>query len=688
MHNDIYETFNKMAMTKIILNGVELHVEPGSTIMNACEQQGIEVPHFCYHEKLSIAGCCRMCLVEVEKNPKPVASCAWPVSEGMVIHTDSDKVKKARENVLELLLINHPLDCPVCDQAGECDLQDITLGYAKGEGEYDFNRRIVKNKNMGPLVKTVMTRCIHCTRCVRFMEEIAGAPEIGALNRGENMEITTYLEDNLHSELSGNLIDICPVGALTNKPNAFHARSWEYKKTQSIDVLDGVGSAIQIDSRDNEVFRILPLENDDINECWISDKTRFSYDGLLNQRLDTPYIRQNGSLIPASWDEAFSYIYNKLKNVEGKEFGALAGGLCDVEAIYMLNQFMEAIGSDYKDARPLNFKGRTYNRTDYLFNTSITGIEEADCILMIGCNPRIEAAMINARIRKRYLKGNVEIATLGAPTNVNYPVIDLGNSIKTLNDILEKKHPFSNTWFNAKKPMVILGYSSLFRRDSTKIQYLAQNLCAVANAFDATWCGYNILHTTAGIVGALDIGFYSKNYDAAAILDSCKNGTLKALYLMNVDDYDRTDFGDAFVIYQGHHGDKGAQNADVILPGVAYTEKTALYTNTEGRVQSTQKAVDAPGLAKEDWRIIKALADRLSVKIDIHDHETLRNRIKVIHPAYATLGQFIKDTPKITPLKSLDSLSNVPFTPYIKNFYMTDVITHHSMIMADCTKAQ
>lgn len=677
-------------MIKVSVDGKEIEVEEGSTVFQACETAGVEIPHFCYHPKLSIAGNCRACLVEISPIPKSIASCAYPVSESMIIKTDTEMVEKARKGVLELLLINHPLDCPVCDQGGECDLQDITLAYGPGESRFDLNKRIVPDKNMGPLVSTHMTRCIHCTRCIRFLDEVAGTHEIGALGRGENTEISTYLEHNLVSELSGNIIDICPVGALNNKPYAYQGRVWELEKTNSIDVLDAVGSNIRIDVRGLNVMRILPRQNDDINECWISDKTRFSYDANHNQRLDTPYIRQNGKLNAVSWDDAFAYIKENLKTIKPNEFAALAGGLVDCESAFMLKEMMRKMQSPHTDCRQADAQIVINNRTSYTFNTTISGIEDSDCILLIGTNPRIEATLINARIRKRFLRGDIDIASIGPHVDLTYKVENLGEDISVLKEILKQKHPFSKKWFKAKKPMLILGQATLYRKDSLVIQAIAQQLCQDANAFTEEWNGYNMLHTHAGQVGCLDVGFVPDEggFNTQEIIDYAKKGKLKAVYLLGVDTYGRSSLGNAFVIYQGHHGGKGAENADVILPGVTYMEKLALYVNTEGRVQMTQKAVQEPGLAKEDWKIIRALSEYLGMALPYDTQEQIHLRLASLCSAFKHIGKVMKNPIEKLPVQSYESLSHMPVEPFMTNFYMSDVITQHSKNMSNCVTAQ
>ncbi|MBP9752767.1 MAG: NADH-quinone oxidoreductase subunit G [Proteobacteria bacterium] len=675
-------------MVKILIDNEEVEVNAGSTIMEACAQKGVSVPHFCYHPDLSIAGNCRMCLVEVEKMPKPIAGCAFPVQEGMVIKTNSEMVEKARKGVLELLLINHPLDCPVCDQGGECGLQDQAVGYGKGCGDYEFERRLVSSKNMGPLIKTVMTRCIHCTRCIRFMDEIAGTSELGAVYRGEETEITTYLESNITSELSGNLIDICPVGALTSHPYAFQGRAWELLKIKSIDVLDAVGSNIELHVRENNVMRIVPFENREINDCWIGDKIRFSYDGFSKQRLDRPYIRQNKKLEESTWEDAFTFIKNRLKDIEPNQMAALSGGLTDAESAFALKEFMSVIGSPHLDSRPIKSYINPLNLGSYLFNSTIEGIDQSDCILLVGTNPKIEALMINTRIRKRFLKGNIKIALIGEECDLTYDFEHLGNSAQLLKEILDKKHPFSKQWFKAKKPMMIIGESALLRRDSNIILKMAQDLCEKANAFNEEWNGFNVLLSQTGIINGLETGFIpgKGGYSTEQILQKAKENTLKVLYLLNIDTFNRKDFGDdVFVIYQGHHGDKGAESADVILPGLLFTEKDASYVNCEGRVQQTNKAVEGPYLAKEDWKIIRALASFLNVRLTFDTLEQVRQKMGLFNKRFFNPGKILKMPLQPITVTVIEHLSNAPFETKIKNYYMTDVISRHSKTMATCT---
>lgn len=681
-------------MPRLTINEREVEVEDGSTVLQACERLGIEIPVFCYHPKLSIAGNCRMCLVQMGTSSKPVASCAMPATEGMVIKTNTPLVEKAREGVLEFLLINHPLDCPICDQGGECDLQDITRNYARGKSRFSLNKRAVKDKPLGPLIKTVMTRCIHCTRCVRFANEIAGSPEMGACGRGERMEITSYLEKAVTSELSGNMIDICPVGALTSKPYAFHGRPWELTKTETIDVLDAVGSHIRVDSRGREILRILPRLNDEINEEWISDKTRFACDGLKQQRLDQPYIRQKGKLTPASWEEAFIYIRKNLKGLSGQEMGALAGDQADCEAIVALKDLLTKLGSPHLDCRQDGSHWDARSRGAYLFNTTIAGIEKADLILLIATNPRHEAPLINARIRKRYLRSGLtnrlEIGLIGPANALTYPYDHLGDAAKTIKEVLEEKHAFSAKLKAANRPMLILGQGAMNRRDSLEILSLCQKIAEKYGLIQEDWNGFNALHTVAARVGGLDLGFLPQKggLDTAGILAAAHKGHLKALYLLGADEIPMTELGDTFVIYQGHHGDAGAHRADVILPGAAYTEKNATYVNTEGRPQHAIQAVQPPGNAREDWRIIRALSDVLGLPLPYDTLEAVRDRLIAVNAVFGSTDQVIPTPWQLLPLRTPETLSQLAFQLPISNFYRTDPISRHSPTMARCTRSR
>jgi len=569
-------------MPKVKVDGIEIEVENGISVLQACEIAGKEIPRFCYHERLSIAGNCRMCLVEMEKSPKPVASCAMPVAEGQVIYTNTEMVKKAREGVMEFLLINHPLDCPICDQGGECDLQDQSVKYGGGTSRYELNKRSVKEKYMGPLIKTQMNRCIHCTRCIRFAEEVAGVPELGSINRGENMEITTYLEKTLDSELSANVIDLCPVGALTSKPYAFEARPWELTKTETIDVMDAVGSNIRVDTKGWEVKRILPRVNEDINEEWISDKTRYACDGLLINRIDRPYIKKDGKLIECSWDEAFLKIKEEVSKTVN--VGGLVGGMVDLETIFALKDFLTKIsGSASIDFRQKDFYIDPSHLSNNLFNTSIAGIDESDLILLVGANPRLEATIINSRIRKNFINKRTEIFTIGNPGDQTYKIISLGDNLKVLKDIENNNSIFSEKIKTSQKPMIVIGESVLNSKQGRFVLETSKSILKKNNSLN----GLNILHQSASSVGAIMLQAYTNTNEVL------KN---EILYLIGADEIN-IDTKNKFIIYQGTHGSKNAKIADVILPGAAYTEKNGLYVNLEGRVQSAFKASFPPGNA-------------------------------------------------------------------------------------------
>ncbi|MFM9842858.1 MAG: NADH-quinone oxidoreductase subunit NuoG [Dongiaceae bacterium] len=674
-------------MPKLSIDGKEIEVPAGITVLQACELAGAEIPRFCYHERLSVAGNCRMCLVEMEKSPKPIASCAMPVGDGMVIKTNTPTVKKARNGVMEFLLINHPLDCPICDQGGECDLQDQAMAYGFDSSRYRENKRAVEDKDFGPLVKTEMTRCIHCTRCIRFSTEVAGVEELGATGRGEHMEVTTYVQKTLSSELSANIIDLCPVGALTSKPYAFMARPWELKKTESVDVMDAVGSAIRVDTRGNEVMRVLPRLNEAVNEEWISDKTRFACDGLKRQRLDRPYVRRDGKLQPASWDEAFAAIAKRLQGVAGHRMAAIAGDHADVEAMFALKELLSALGSTNMDCRQDGAMIDPRQRVGYLFNTGIAGIDQADAILIVGGNPRQEAPIINARIRKRFLQGGVKIGVIGPKLDLTYKYENLGAGPQTLAEIADGRHKFAEVLKAAKNPMLILGAGALRRRDGPAIHNLAQRAAQACGLVREGWNGFNLLHLAAGRVGGLEVGFVpgTGGRDVTGILTGAGEGEIEVVYLLGADEIEMAKLGKAFVIYQGHHGDAGAHRADVILPGAAYTEKSATYVNTEGRVQRTALAAFPPGDAREDWTIIRALSDVLGRRLPFDSINQLQRRLFTAIPRFQEL-----DTVKPAAWAEFGQPGNIdaaPFVMPIANFYMTDPISRASETMAQCTEA-
>ena len=665
---------------KVTVDGIEVEVEAGTTIMQACEEAGAEIPRFCYHERLSVAGNCRMCLVEVENAPKPVASCAMPVAPDMVVSTTSDTVKTAREGVMEFLLINHPLDCPICDQGGECDLQDQALGFGGDASRFEDNKRAVENKNMGPLVKTIMTRCIHCTRCVRFAQEVAGVPEIGAIGRGEDMEITTYLEASLDSEMSGNVIDLCPVGALTSRPYAFTARPWELRKTETIDVMDALGSNIRVDMRGREAMRIMPRNHDDVNEEWLSDKSRFVWDGLNTQRLDRPFIRRDGKLVPASWDEAFDLVESKLKG-KGDKTAAIAGDLVCAEGQFALKGLMDAFESPHVDCRQDGAK-ISGPRGNYLFNASIAGIEEADALLLIGSNPRLEAPVLNARIRKRYLAGDFPIAAIGEATDLTYQAEFIGAGADTLADLLAGKQSFADTLKNAENPMIIVGQGALTRDDGAAV------LASAIELAEKTGASFNMLHTAAARVAGLDLGLLpgEGGFDVAAMQEAAQSGALENIILYGADEIAGASLGNAFVVYIGSHGDRGAHRADVILPAAAYTEKQATYVNTEGRAQMTEQAATPPGEAREDWKIFRALSARLDITLPYDNLNALRAAMYEAAPHLAQLDEIVAADAPQAP--SHDGLGTDAFTYAVNDFYFTNPIARASAIMADCAKAK
>jgi NADH-quinone oxidoreductase subunit G len=679
-------------MTKIIVDGKEIDVSPDYTLLQACEEAGAEIPRFCYHERLSIAGNCRMCLVEVKGGPKPVASCAWavrdcrpgPKGEPPEISTRSPMVKKAREGVMEFLLINHPLDCPICDQGGECDLQDQAMGYGVDTSRFAENKRAVEDKYLGALVKTSMNRCIQCTRCVRFSAEIAGAPEMGATGRGEDMEITTYLEHALTSELQGNLVDICPVGALTSKPYAFAARPWELGKTQSVDVMDGVGSAIRVDTRGREVMRILPRLNEAVNEEWISDKTRHVVDGLRTQRLDRPYIRENGKLRAATWTEAFAAIAAKAGRIDGKRVGAIAGDLAGVEEMFALKELLAKCGSTNLAVQGGDAFDAKAGRASYIFNPGIAGIDQADALLIIGSNPRKEAAILNARIRKRWRTGQLKVGVIGAKADLTYDYDYIGAGTDSLSELVAGKGSFAEVLKNAKHPIVLVGAGATGRHDGTAVLSLAARLAADVAIKDG-WNGFAVLHDTASRVGALDIGFAPRagGLNAAQMTTF---GTLDVLFLLGADEIKVPD--GTFVVYIGTHGDKGAHRADVILPGAAYTEKAAFYVNTEGRVQIARRATFPPGEAREDWAIIRALSDVLGKKLPFDSQYALRQAIFKVAPHLVRVDQI--EAGNAADIKALGgkggSVEKTPFKSSVEDFYLTNPIARASAVMAECSR--
>jgi NADH-quinone oxidoreductase subunit G len=684
-------------MPLIKVDGREIEVPAEYTLLQACEVAGAEIPRFCFHERLSIAGNCRMCLVELKGSPKPVASCAWsvrdcrpgPNGEPPEVVTRSTMVRRAREGVMEFLLINHPLDCPICDQGGECDLQDQAMAYGVDGSRFKENKRAVADKYIGPLVKTIMNRCIHCTRCVRFSAEVAGVAELGATGRGEDMEITTYLEHAMLSELQGNVIDLCPVGALTSRPYAFQARPWELVKTESIDVMDALGSAIRIDTRGREVMRILPRLNEAVNEEWISDKTRFIWDGLKAQRLDRPYLRRRSLLEPATWNEAFAAIAAKVAATTPKRIAAIAGDLAGVEEMYALKRLMDGLGSPHLDCRQDGAKlDPRHGRAGYLFNPTIEGIDRCDAILIVGSNPRKEAAVLNARIRRRWRDGGVPIGLVGEKVDLTYPYDHLGAGPETLARIAAGEHDFARLLAEAKRPIILVGQGGLARPDGDIVLSLAAKI-ALSGEREEGWNGLAVLHTAAARVGGLDIGFVpgEGGHDVIGIVAACAAGEIDVLFLLGADEIAVDALGETFVVYVGTHGDAGAHRADVILPGAAYTEKSATYVNTEGRPQMTARAAFPPGEAREDWAILRALSDAVGKRLPFDSLAELRRLLYGDHPHLMRL-----DRVEAAPADALKALaarsgapSREPFRPAVADFYLTNPIARASAVMAECS---
>jgi NADH-quinone oxidoreductase subunit G len=671
-------------MPKIIIDEKEFEVEDGISIIAACDSANIEIPRFCYHEKLAIAGNCRMCLVEVEKAPKLVASCAMPVSEGMVIKTNSKKVEEARKSVMEFLLINHPLDCPICDQGGECDLQDQAYKYGGGASRFNENKRSVEDKDFGPLIQTHMTRCIHCARCIRFAEDIAGTSELGISFRGEHAQVQSYVKGMLNSEISGNIIDLCPVGALTSKPYEFKARSWELKKTESIDVLDSMCSNIRIDSMPFEVMRILPKRNDFINEEWISDKTRFAYDGLKYQRLDSAYVRNNGKLEPVEIDFAINKIVQKISTIKPSEIAAISGILSDCESIFMLKKLMIGLKCDN-----LSFIGDNLgiDKNNYLFNSSIEGIDKADLCLIIGADIRNTLPVLNARLRKAWLENDLQIYSIGEISDQTYNVKSLGRNLSIIAEIINKNHNFAKILEKAEKPMIVIGESIYNRKDSEAILSQIHELIDIyPNLNKEDWNGFNILHKHSGPVNAMELGFYSKKSDVnlSKIIQNAKLGKIKFIYLLEADEFSDGDFEDCFVVYQGHHGDKGAQIADIILPSPAYTEKDALYINLEGRPQESYKAIDGPGDSEYNYVLINKIMEGLAIENKAKTLNEIREEIFKNYPSISKLGKIVKR--KFVKFTSDQKIIDEDIQIENINFYMTDIISKNSQTMARAYK--
>ncbi|KAA0970667.1 NADH-quinone oxidoreductase subunit G [Aureimonas fodinaquatilis] len=681
-------------MAKIKVDGTEVEVPDHYTLLQAAEEAGAEIPRFCFHERLSVAGNCRMCLVEVKGGPpKPAASCAMgvrdlrpgPNGETPEIFTNTPMVKKAREGVMEFLLINHPLDCPICDQGGECDLQDQAMAFGVDASRYRENKRAVEDKYIGPLVKTIMTRCIHCTRCVRFTTEVAGISELGLIGRGEDAEITTYLEHAMTSELQGNVIDLCPVGALTSRPYAFQARPWELTKTETVDVMDAVGSSIRVDSRGREVMRILPRANDDVNEEWISDKTRFIWDGLRTQRLDRPYVRRNGRLEAATWPEAFAAIQSKLAGVAGSRVGAVAGDLAAVEEMWALKQLLAGLGSSNVDCRQDGSRlNPAFGRASYVFNSGIAGIEHADALLLIGSNPRFEASVLNARILKRVRQGNFPVGLIGEAANLRYRTTYLGAGSASLGNFAADNSEFFDVLSKAERPMIIVGGNALTGDDGAEVLASAAALARAVGAVSEGWNGFNILHSAASRVGGLDIGFVPGEGSVSAV--EMAAGGVDVLFNLGADELDVA--AGPFVIYIGTHGDKGAHRADVILPGAAYTEKSGTYVNLEGRVQVGQRAAFPPGEAREDWAIVRALSAVVGQTLPFDSLMALRVALHKAHPVLAREGRELADASVLADLsqQATGKLAGAAFVSGVADFYLTNPIARASKVMAECSR--
>ncbi|KAM9333999.1 NADH-ubiquinone oxidoreductase 75 kDa subunit, mitochondrial [Symphorus nematophorus] len=683
-------------MVEVFVDGKPIEVEPGTTVLQACEKAGIQIPRFCYHERLSVAGNCRMCLVEIEKAPKPVAACAMPVMKGWNILTNSEKTRKAREGVMEFLLANHPLDCPICDQGGECDLQDQSMQFGSDRSRFSEGKRAVEDKNIGPLIKTIMTRCIQCTRCVRFASEIAGVEDLGTTGRGNNLQIGTYVEKMFMSELSGNVIDVCPVGALTSKPYAFTARPWETRKTESIDVLDAVGSNIIVSTRGGEVMRVMPRLNEDVNEEWISDKTRFAYDGLKRQRLTQPMVKdESGQLTPTTWEDALTRVAGALQSVQGSEIAAIAGGMTDAEALVTLKDLLNRLNSEQlctEELFPMAGAG-TDLRSNYLLNSRIAGIEECDLLLLVGTNPRYEAPLFNARIRKSWLHNELQVAMVGHNVDLSYSYDHLGEETSVLKELANGTHPFCEVLSAAKRPVVVVGSSALQREDGAAIlsavSTIAQNV-RTSSGVEEGWKVLNVLHRVASQVAALDLGYKPG-------VDAIRNNPPKVLFLLGADGgcITRADLPkDSLIIYQGHHGDVGAPMADIILPSAAYTEKNATYVNTEGRSQHTRVAVTAPGLAREDWRILRAVSELAGLTLPYDSLEEVRSRLAEVSPNLVRYddveeANYFKQANELAKAVNQDLIA-APLVPpqlTVKDFYMTDPISRASQTMAKCVKA-
>ena len=663
-------------MLKLKINDKEIEVEEGLTVLQACEKAGFEIPRFCYHEKLSIAGNCRMCLVEMEKSPKPIASCAMPAAEGMNIKTNTPLVEKARKGVMEFLLANHPLDCPVCDQGGECDLQDQSMFYGIDKSRFKENKRFVPEKYMGPLIKTQMTRCIHCTRCIRFATEVAGVPELGAIGRGEDMQITTYLEKSMDSEMSANVIDLCPVGALTSKPYVFEARPWELKKTESIDVMDAIGSNIRVDTYGWEVKRVLPRINEDINEEWISDKTRYACDGLKSQRLDKPYIKVGNKFNKVSWIEAQKKILEKITKTKPEKIGALVGDLSSMETIYSVKEFFSKIlKSKVLDSRINDNFVNLDDRSNYLFNTGIGNIEDADFILLVGTNPRLEATILNSRIRKSFIKNNTKIVSLNNVGDLTYPYTTINNCTQSIKDIIDEKSEVSKFIKDSLKPAIIIGESILKLDSAEFILNGLKNFLIKTEKNTNKWNGFNLLAKSASRVGSYDLKAISNNGRKNLFLEKLNNKELDVIFLIGQDEF-KFKKDKEFVIYIGSHGDLGAEQADIILPGSAYTEQDGYYTNIEGKIQKAYCASFPPGEAKEDWKIFNELSKIISGKLLFQSKEELINN----------MFNFLKLNNKNENNKNenLPQFKDETFDVDEIDYYFSNVVARSSLTMAKC----
>ncbi len=667
-------------MLKVKINNNDIEVEEGLTVLQACEKAGVEIPRFCYHEKLSIAGNCRMCLVEIEKSPKPVASCAMPVAEGMNIKTNTKLVDKARKGVMEFLLANHPLDCPVCDQGGECDLQDQSMFYGVDKSRFKENKRFVPEKYMGPLIKTQMTRCIHCTRCIRFATEVAGVPELGAIGRGEDMQITTYLEKAMQSEMSANVVDLCPVGALTSKPYVFEARPWELKKTETIDVMDAIGSNIRVDTYGWEVKRVLPRINEDINEEWISDKTRYACDGLQNQRLDTPLIRDiNNKFVKAGWSEVFDIIKKKISSTNAEKICGFSGDMNNMETLFIFKEFFnKVLNSKNLESRIKNTYLNPEKRENYLLNSTIKGIEESDCIFLIGSNPRYEGTILNSRIRKSYLKNKTKIFSLNNIGDQTYPYESLDGKTENIKKIVENNHPISEEIKKSNRPIVLIGQSALQANSGKYIFESIKAFLIKNNKITDKWNALNVMSQNASTVGSFDLGIYNLSEDRNKVLKKINDNYFDIIYFLGQDNL-KFKKKNEFIIYQGSHGDRGAEMADIILPGAAYTEQDGLYTNLEGKIQKAFKASFPPGEAKEDWIIINELAEKIGEKKFFNNKNELENSmmnyLKLFNEKNSsnTTNNLI-DTNFIDETIQLDDI----------DYYYSNVIARSSKTMSEC----